>query len=147
MDTGLVLKLSLKLMQQEIVTGYQCSRCNCDEAIRIIGAHPGGHYARIQCADCQSFIKWEGKPSALKKPESRKGQSKLVASFSQGFCELCRRKSSDVPLPQVLEAHHVIPVSEGGNSDRLNVWIVCTYCHRTIHHQRTYLNHTQGRSA
>lgn len=126
-------------MHEEFTGEYQCPSCRESRAKRIIGNHPGGHYARIQCLNCDRFIKWEGKPG--NKPSSRKNQKKLLDRFSRGFCEICLRQSSEIPLPQVLEAHHIIPVECGGNDEAGNIQIVCTHCHKWIHQQRTYLGH------
>lgn len=52
---------------------------------------------------------------------------------------MCRRE--ELPLPEVLEAHHVVEVQEGGSDERDNLWIVCTACHSMIHYLRTYLGH------
>lgn len=54
---------------------------------------------------------------------------------------MCLRDLKDIPLPQVLEGHHVVEFQDGGSDDRSNVWIVCTACHKLIHYQRTYLGH------
>lgn len=124
---------------EEYTEEYNCKYCNSNRAKRIIGLHPGGHYARIQCVSCDRFIKWEGKPR--EKSDRRKGQKKLLDKYSKGFCEICLRKGTEIPLPQVLEVHHVVPVEDGGTDDRTNLQIVCTACHKWIHHQRTYLGH------
>lgn len=66
----------------EEIYDYECKRCNSKRQFRILGPHKGGHYARINCADCGTFIKWEADPS--KQKISRKGQAKLVQKFSKG---------------------------------------------------------------
>ena len=126
----------------EEIYEYTCGSCNSKRQFRILGPHKGGHYARINCADCGGFIKWEADPS--KKKISRKGQAKLVDKFSQGYCESCLRLSDELPSPQTIEAHHIIPVEAGGGNNKDNIQIVCTPCHRLIHHQRTYLGHYGG---
>ena len=130
--------------QWEEVFDYTCKHCFSQHGRRIYGPHPGGHYARIECGSCDRFIKWEGKPDSEKKNASRKNQAKLLNRFGRGFCELCLRPGDSLPLPQVLEAHHIIPVEDGGGDERENIQIVCTACHRLIHHQRTYLGHYQA---
>lgn len=117
-----------------------CRHCGSTNQTISVANWPGGHYAKVACERCGAFIKWAAKPDAAK---AKRGpaQKKLVARYSQGFCELCFRLSDSLPGPQTLEAHHVIPVEQGGPDDRSNIWIVCTPCHRMIHHQRTYLGH------
>jgi len=122
------------------VTGQPCKKCGTTEHIALVAEWPGGHYAKVICSGCQSFVKWAAKPDASK-PRRGSAQKKLVARHSQGFCELCFRLGDSLPGPQTLEAHHVVPVEQGGQDDRGNIWIVCTPCHRMIHHQRTYLGH------
>lgn len=134
---------------QEIVKEFFISEtpcpdvdCGSNQMFRLIGNHRGGHYARIECASCKRFIKWEGKPKELKAVDPRSEVSKkLVARYSQGFCELCLRRKEDLPEPQTLEGHHKVQVSQGGTDDRENLWILCTACHRWIHWQRTYTGH------
>lgn len=125
--------------EEEFTDDYTCRFCGSDRAKRIYGPHPGGHYAKIECLDCQRFLKWEGKPE--NKPNKRKNQAKLLDRYSKGFCEICLRPVEHIPFPQVLEAHHIIQVEDGGGDERENIQIVCTPCHKWIHHQRTYYGH------
>lgn len=119
-----------------------CPRCDSTETRVILGPHPGGHYSKILCADCNAFKYWGKKPDSEKPKSPRAEVSKtLVQQYSRGFCEICLRPSVELPLPETLEGHHVIPVTEQGTDDRENIQIVCTACHRWIHHQRTYLGH------
>jgi 5-methylcytosine-specific restriction endonuclease McrA len=120
------------------------NRCICGslQFKSIAGPWAGGHHAKVVCATCGRFQKWESKPRELKTVDPRSEVSKkLVAEFSQGFCEMCLRRKSELPLPQTLEGHHVVPVALNGSDDRSNIWILCTSCHRRIHHERTYLGH------
>ena len=121
-----------------------CPRCGEPiKELRIVpGPHRGGHWARGECPKCGAFIKWISKPDDLKNAKrSRKGQAELIRKFSRGWCEACRRSKDQLPKPETLEAHHVIPVRDHGDDTRENIWIVCTPCHRLIEHYRTYLGH------
>jgi hypothetical protein len=40
----------------------------------------------------------------------------------------------------VLTSHHVQEINEGGPDVPENIWVLCSSCHRLVHHQRTYLN-------
>jgi len=120
-----------------------CIRCKCGEVAIVPGIYPGGHYAKVVCAGCDRFVKWQSKPVEKKDPRKRANKN-LVADLGHGFCEMCRRTKEALPLPQVLEAHHVIQVAEGGTDDHGNIWIICTHCHRLIHLQRTYFSHYQS---
>lgn len=59
---------------------------------------------------------------------------------------MCLRLEAELPATQDLDGHHVVEYSAGGTDDRTNVWILCTSCHRLVHHQRTYLGHYHSRS-
>lgn len=121
-----------------------CQRCDSLGPHTIIPTASGPHYARLQCIDCFAYFPgWVSKPGG----EKRRGaaQKKLVNKYSMGRCELCMRWEEQLPGTQTLEAHHVVEVDDCDTDDfrnsRANVWIVCTACHRLIHHQRTYLGH------
>lgn len=126
----------------DIMVEEACPHCgNPADRLRVTpGPHPGGHHARLDCDRCHCFVKWLPRPR-LSGERSRKGQAELLRKHSAGICEMCQRESADLPLPQVLEVHHVTEVQGGGTDERKNLWIVCTPCHRLIHHTRTYLGH------
>jgi hypothetical protein len=124
----------------EVIGDIACRQCGArdDELAVAMGPHPGGHHARVDCRRCGTFVRWLPKPG---NERSRRGSAELRDRYSKGYCEVCRRGVEEIPLPGVLEPHHVIEVQEGGGDERENVWIVCTSCHRLIHHQRTYFGH------
>lgn len=126
--------------QIERITGKPCPECDCVDHLLLIADWPGGHYAKVSCGACGRFIKWQGKPKE-QKAKRPSAQKKLVKRYSRGFCEICLRTESQIPRPQTLEAHHIIPVEQGGDDERENVQICCTACHRLIHWQRTYTGH------
>lgn len=99
----------------------------------------GVHYGKWLCVKCGRNLGWIPKPDSdptkYKRPKSH---TDLVSAYSRGFCELCLRKKEDLAKGQTLEAQHVIEYQDGGTSDRSNIWIVCTACHKLIHWQRTY---------
>lgn len=122
-----------------------CRHCGSRSLREVPGPHRAGHYARADCSECGRFVRWLPKPQEGKR--RRKGQAALLRRYSNEHCELCMRKSGDLPLPQVLEAHHVVEVKDGGTDERENVWVVCTHCHRLIHHFRTYMGHYRNSAA
>lgn len=111
------------------------------------GPHAGGHWAKVVCPNGH-YVAWlqkpEGDRSKYRRPVACKD---LVAKYSAGYCELCLRKAEDLPLPQTLEAQHIIEFADGGTEERANIWIVCTACHRLIHWQRTYIGHYAGKES
>ena len=41
---------------------------------------------------------------------------------------------------ETLEIHHKIEINDGGQDIKENILVVCTHCHKLIHHVRTYMN-------
>jgi hypothetical protein len=122
--------------------GEECPYCASTDLCEVIAVNRGGHYGKIVCNRCDRFIKWIPKPKAEKAQDPRAEVSKtLVNQYSKGFCEICLRKDQQLPKPQTLEGHHIVQVKDGGTDDKENIQIVCTFCHRWIHSQRTYLGH------
>jgi hypothetical protein len=52
---------------------------------------------------------------------------------------MCQRRKDFLGKGERLEIHHVIQIDQGGDDTPDNIWILCTACHRIVHHQRTYL--------
>lgn len=127
---------------QQIIDSDECPRCYCSLQIT---EGKGNHYAQLKCthSDTPHWIDWLPNPQNKDKSRRESNHRNLVSRYSQGFCECCMRKAEDLPKPQQLEAHHVIEHKDGGTDDRSNIWIVCTPCHKQIHHNRTYLGHYQ----
>lgn len=98
------------------------------------------HYGKALCGNCNAFLRWVPKPDRDKRKREA-AHTELVKKYSRGYCELCLILASDLPVNETLEAHHVEEYQDGGASDRENVWIVCTACHKLIHWRRTYLAH------
>ena len=119
--------------------------CGCGSSEKIETPRQDMHYSDIRCRSCGFHFGFGTDPE--KKPKSRKGQADLVKKYSKGFCEICLRTKQDLPLPEVLEAHHIIEVARGGDDEAENIQICCTPCHRWIHHQRTYLGHYHKQGA
>ena len=97
-----------------------------------------------RCRTCKKAFT-QPKPDA-DKARRPAGHRKLVKKFGRGFCELCLRREAELPASQDLDGHHVVEFADGGTDDQANVWILCTSCHRLVHHQRTYLGHYHARS-
>lgn len=117
-----------------------CPSCSCQ--FGMVSPTDGTAYAKLSCAngDCNKWIKWLPRPTNIGK-KSRKDTKGLLDKYSRGFCEMCLRRDEDLPPGQVLHAHHVIEKQHGGDESKQNIWVVCTKCHRYIHHERTYLGH------
>lgn len=101
------------------------------------------HYAKINCSICSRYIAFMSNPDKEDKKESSKYKPK---DFGIDYCRMCLRHKNGLGVREVLEIHHVIPVADNGPDEPENIWVICTACHKYIHHQRTYLNnHLKGR--
>ena len=97
----------------------------------------GKHYAKETCEECGRFVKWLPKP----KNEGKRPKNKhTAASLEINYCQMCCRHRSKLGNGGSLEVHHVEEISSGGGDIPENIWVVCTSCHRMIHHFRVYLN-------
>jgi len=117
-----------------------CPHCACEFA--WVRPTSTGNYAEARCAnaDCSRWLFWVPKPKN-ENSTKRKDTKGLLEKFSRGFCEICLRKDYQLPRSEGLEAHHIIEKKDGGNEEKDNIQIVCTKCHKWIHHERTYLGH------
>ena len=52
---------------------------------------------------------------------------------------MCLREKEFLGKGQ-LEVHHVKEISNGGQDTPDNIWVLCTSCHRELHHRRVYFN-------
>lgn len=119
--TGLVLKKKADEEEQKIVNSLM--KLSQDEILKRIKTKP-------------------------QKPQKRRFYSEkflrdpLVVVFvikrSKGFCELCEDEAPFLKDDDLyyLEAHHVKPLSKGGDDTPNNVVALCPNCHRLLHHGR-----------
>jgi len=116
-----------------------CRYCSHDGPHRVTVATSGVHHSKAECGKCGRFLRWfkkpEDDPTKYRRPQQHQN---LVSSYGQGFCEMCLRSVDELPKGQTLEAQHVREYQDGGSSNRENIWIICTACHRLIHWVRTY---------
>lgn len=114
-----------------------CPACHCQRV--TVEPTPGGpHHAKELCADCRRFLRWVPKPGAerIRRPA---GHRDLVEKFSRGFCQFCRRTEGVLPPGQTLEGHHIVELQDGGSSERDNILVLCTACHKLLHWMRTWV--------
>lgn len=118
-----------------------CPKCGGE---LTTGPAPPPAYGEILCSVCGDHFKWEPKPDSkrVKRPAAHQG---LVRKLGAEKCDICLRKREDLPHPEILEAHHIERFSDGGAADEKNILIVCSFCHRIIENQRTFLGHYQRR--
>jgi 5-methylcytosine-specific restriction endonuclease McrA len=104
------------------------------------------HGYALECPECGRFARWSGK----QKPVKANGKRTLstnwpVSRLGIHYCQLCNRNRKQLGKGEALEAHHVIEIESGGKDTPDNIWVVCTACHKHIHHVRTYYHeHLKG---
>ena len=91
----------------------------------------------IKCHDCNKYT-WH--PKEASKNRHAKHQE-LVKKKGVYYCEWCLRDKEFLPLPEILEGHHIIEYKDGGTDDLSNILVLCTKCHKQCHHDRVYLGH------
>lgn len=92
--------------------------------------------ARLECPMCSFFMGWNRLPKNERKRSA--SHRDLVAKYGRGFCEMCLVPSEELGAGNYLVGHHVKEHSDGGTSDRENVWILCNACHSLVHWTRTH---------
>ena len=120
-----------------------CKRCGWEGQPVTKGAPNEIHGHRLVCPDCGAFLAWGGKVKQIKDKSGLRQVSTQWTSKRLGIdeCQLCRRSRELVEAcNDSLEAHHLRPISEGGADEPYNILIVCTPCHKQIHHNQTYHN-------
>lgn len=117
-----------------------CKRCGKETLHIIEKLDKGVHYSKIICVQCRS-VTWGRKP----KNEGKRKKNKFTPnSLGVGFCQMCLREKKNLLGAETLEIHHVVPIDQQGDDDPENIWVVCTPCHKMIHHHRTYLRKADG---
>ena len=120
----------------------QCRHCGHDGLQHVRLRTTGVHYADVHCAACGRHLRFLSKPGSDPTKYRRPQQHReLVLAYGDGFCEMCLHAVEELPKGQTLEAQHVREFQHDGSSERENIWIVCTACHRMIHWIRTYHGH------
>lgn len=115
-----------------------CKYCK-DKTICDVVPHDS-HVLAYKCPKCLRFNDYPKKENSTNNNRESKHRE-LVKKYSKGFCEICRIKDELIPKPQTMEAHHIISHKDGGSSDRDNIIILCTWCHKQIEQIITYKNH------
>lgn len=102
------------------------------------------HYAECRCVKCGKHCGYLPYP----KNEGKRTESSKYKPEDLGInsCQMCMRHGERLGNRETLEMHHIEEVQHGGVDEPENLWVLCTPCHRYVHHQRRYLNiHMQGR--
>jgi len=120
----------------------ECSQCGYKGKPIRTGKVNELHGYALRCPECKKFWGWGGRKKNLKDESGNRVLSSIWTPKRLGidFCHFCLRKNAHLGDCEQLEVHHVIPVSDGGEDIPSNIWVVCTPCHKEIHHRRVYMN-------
>lgn len=124
----------------EIFTSKQCRNCGLVEPVTY-GEVNDVHGFKLHCPHCGSYVGWGGLTQAVKNGNGERVRSSqwTAKRLNAVHCEMCQRRKDFLGKGERLEVHHVIQIDQGGEDTPDNIWILCTACHRIVHHQRTYL--------
>ena len=59
--------------------------------------------------------------------EVNSNRNKVIAVL-EGKCKVC-----DFAVEEMLEVHHILPLSKGGTNEWFNLALLCPNCHKAIH--------------
>ena len=99
------------------------------------------HGYKLFCPECNTCIGWGGKAQPVKNSNGERERSSQWSAKRLGAntCQICLRHKDHLGAGR-LEVHHVTPIEKDGQDTPDNIHILCTSCHREVHHRRTYLN-------
>lgn len=104
------------------------------------------HYARLDCANCNSFIGW------LRSPDKIKGYNRInkhsvkevceFHGYDDEFCFICLRKKEELGKRETLTVDHIKELkNEGEGGDVIqNKQVLCSACHKLKNWARLYMN-------
>lgn len=114
----------------------ECPSCGYFSFPLVIETPALTHFAKLACRGCGRFVEWMGMP----KNYDKRQQSKFTPEgLGIERCEFCLRSQGMLGDRECLEIHHKMPINLGGEDVESNIWVLCTYCHRTAHQRHTYL--------
>jgi len=106
-----------------------CPHCNTKSLIETkCDREKTVHYARLDCARCETFIRW------VSNSEIDGKEKRITRNLKKiDYCEICLRK------PYLLIEHHILPFKHYPklDDDPTNRLKLCEGCHNLIHHLRT----------
>lgn len=125
----------------ENFTSKHCKNCGEVEPVTH-GEINDVHGCKLRCPYCGLFVGWGGMTKAVINDNGDRQRSSnwTAKRLNYDYCQMCLRKKKYLGKGERLEVHHVIAIEENGADDPVNIWILCTACHRLVHFQRTYLH-------
>ena len=121
---------------------FKCHHCGYEGKPEATGKVDPQHGYALGCAQCKGWLGWSGKSKALKDAEGKRVEASIWTAKRLKIeeCQYCRRPKECLGDRERLEVHHVVPVEDDGPDSPENIWVVCTSCHKEIHHRRIYFN-------
>lgn len=118
----------------------RCRACSF-EGQPITGKTNVMHGYALYCPQCNMFWGWSGRKKVMHDEDGNRKFSTQWPPKRIGidFCQSCLRTEDQLGDGECLESHHIIEIKDGGEDNPQNIWVVCTACHKMIHHRRTYL--------
>lgn len=113
-----------------------CKSCGCVDIEPELLPGVGPHGPKLVCPECKTFLGWKKKEK--NEGHRTKGSKHTPESMDKDCCELCRRKRKQLGKYETLEMHH--KDCNPQNENKENLLVVCTACHKRIHHDITYMN-------
>lgn len=126
-------------------TDFRVMTCkSCGHVAKPYAKGPSNpvHGYKVYCTACDTWLGWGGKAKDLKNERGERTiSSKWTAKRLQiEICQCCLRSLEKLGDNENLEIHHVVPVKDGGADTLDNIWVLCTTCHKEVHHRRVYFN-------
>lgn len=100
------------------------------------------HRKKRWCGDdsCQTIIDAKVKHSNYKKQQKKilngrfrhgvePGLREYIKMRDNMTCRMCKM----ILESNVLQVHHIVPVSDGGTDDKTNLVLLCYHCHTKVH--------------
>jgi 5-methylcytosine-specific restriction endonuclease McrA len=113
-----------------------CPNCKVEVVPELISRPDTQHDAEMRCPECLRFLGWKRK----EKNEGKRAKSKhSPESLRIHFCQNCLTPGEQLGAHESLEIHHID--DNPGNEEEDNILVVCTPCHKLIHHARIYHQH------
>jgi len=131
----------MEKVPNEVFTPKHCNKCDTQVEPMTHSEINDVHGYKLRCPICNTFVGWGGKKKAVKGEHGERVRSSQWTAnrLKQESCEMCQRPKNFLGHGERLEVHHVSEVEQGGEDVPENIWVLCTPCHRLVHHQRTYL--------
>ena len=120
----------------------KCKACSHTAKPYANGHRHDVHGYKVYCEACHTWLGWGGKAKRIVADDGeRLISSKWTAKRLQiETCQCCLRSIDRLGDNENLEIHHVVPVKDGGADTLDNIWVLCTTCHKEVHHRRVYFN-------